>query len=196
MKPIPISVAKTVIVRHHYLHLLPGGTRLAFGISLSHSVLGALPLGVGPFNAHQLVVGANPNDSLTLTRFWWSDSLAGNSESRVLGIVLRTLKRNSLIKFLVSYADPAQGHLGITYQATGWLDTGPSQASPLPVLGDGEIGHSRSFSHAFGAHSLRHFASHGVPVTTLPQQPKHGYVYFLDPDWQEGLRVPILAYPK
>ena len=25
--PIPIAVAKTILVRHHYLHSLPGGTR-------------------------------------------------------------------------------------------------------------------------------------------------------------------------
>ena len=30
LRPIPFRVAKELVVREHYLHSLPGGTRLAF----------------------------------------------------------------------------------------------------------------------------------------------------------------------
>src|SRR5918996_6285794 len=89
VQPIAVAVAKAVIVRHHYLHSLPGGTRLAFGVFVGNRLLGAITLGVGPLNAYSLVEDAQPDDCLTLTRLWLSDELPRNGESRTLGVVLR-----------------------------------------------------------------------------------------------------------
>ena len=189
-------MAKRVIVRNHYLGSLPGGTRLAFGVFFGRRLLGATTLGVGPYNAYCLVDDASPDDCLTLTRFWLSDNLPPNSESRVLGVVLRALRKNTALKFLVTYADPASGHVGTVYQAAGWLYTGLSEPMPLYDVGDGKVHHSRSLSHAYGTHSVAHFARHGVDVRRVPQQRKHRYVYFLYPSWRDRLRVPILPYPK
>jgi hypothetical protein len=134
VQPIPILMARRLLEREHYLHSLPGGTKLAFGVFLGGGLMGALTLGIGPLNAYSLVEGATPDDCLTLTRLWLSDSLPQNSESRCLGVVLRSLKRHTSLKFLVSYADPTQGHLGTIYQATGWLYIGLSQATPFTTL--------------------------------------------------------------
>ena len=100
------------------------------------------------------------------------------------------------MKFLISYADPSHGHLGTIYQATNWLYTGLSEATPLYDLGDGMPRHSRSFSHSFGSHSVRHFARHGVEIKLVAQAAKHRYVYFLDSSWKPKLRVAVLPYPK
>ena len=194
--PIAISVAKLLIVLYHYLHSLPGGTQLAFGVFVGQRLLGVLTIGCGPSQAYRLVTGATPDDCGVLTRLWLSDELPGNSESRVLGIVLRALRKDTSLKFLVSYADPSQGHLGIIYQATGWLYTGLSEATPLYDIGDGVARHSRSLSHSYGSHSVRHFARHGVEVKLVPQAPKHRYVFFIDKDWRIQLGVPVMPYPK
>ena len=196
VRPIPIAIAKSLIVRHHYLHSLPGGTQLAFGVFLGQRLTGAGIFGVGPFNAPSLVEGAVANDCLTLTRLWLSDELPRNSESRVLGLVLRALRRRTQVKFLLSYADRSRGHVGGVYQATNWLYTGLSEAMPLYDVGDGHLHHSRSLSHAYGTHSVAHFAHHGVDVRRVPQQRKHRYVYFLDPAWRSRLKVHVLPYPK
>ena len=115
VRPIPITVAKRLLVRHHYLHALPGGTQLSFGVFVGARMLGAITFGAGPTNAYRLVGGAKPNDCATLTRLWLSDELVCNSESRILGIVLREIRKHTLLKFLITYADPAQSHLGIIY---------------------------------------------------------------------------------
>ena len=196
VKPVPFVVARKLLEREHYLHSFPGGTKLAFGAFVGASLLGALTLGAGPANAYALVSGANPDDCLTLSRLWLSDELPRNSESRFIGIVLRPLRKNTGLKFLVSYADPVQGHLGTIYQATGWVYTGLSQATPLYDIGDGRQYHSRSLSHSFGSHGLAHFQRHGINVKLVPQAAKHRYVYFLDPAWRARLRVPALPYPK
>ena len=196
VQPVPIVVARRLIEANHYLHSLPGGTHLSFGAFLGSRLMGAVTFGVGPFLAYCLVEGAKPDDCLTLTRLWLSDELPRNSESRVLGIVLRSLKRHTRVKFLVTYADPAQGHLGTIYQATGWAYTGLSEAMPLYDVGDGKLHHSRSLSHAYGTHSVNHFHKHGTQVKLVHQQAKHRYIYFLDPAWRERLKVPVLPYPK
>ena len=194
--PIPLVLAKAMIVQHHYLHSWPGGTKLAFGVFVGMRLLGAIILGVGPTNAHRMVAGAGPEDCLALTRLYLSDDLPKNSESKVLGIVLRNLKRHTNVRFLISYADPAQGHLGTIYQATNWLYTGLSEAMPLYDLGDGKARHSRSLAHAFGTHSVKYFKKHGIKVTKVPQSRKHRYVYFLNSSWRSRLIGQVLPYPK
>ncbi len=169
---------------------------LAFGAFLGVRLLGAITFGAGPQNAYNLVRGSAPDDCMILTRLWLSDQLPSNSESRVIGISLRALKRFSHIKFLVSYADPSQGHAGTIYQATGWLYTGLSENTPLYDFGDGKVRHSRTLSHAYGSHSLKHFEAHGVLVRVVPQAAKHRYVYFLDASWRPRLKPPVLPYPK
>ena len=194
--PIPVNIAKHIVRSHHYLHSLPGGTCLAFGVLAAGSLLGVVTLGVGSTNAHRLVDGAKREDCLALTRLWLSDQLPSNSESRVLGIVIRSLRRHTSLKFLVTYADPSQGHVGVIYQATGWLYTGLSQPTPLYDIGDGRASHSRSFSQAYGTRSARYFAGEGMKIKKVPVTAKHRYVLFLDLEWKSRLRVPVLAYPK
>ena len=196
VQPIPFNASKTIIEREHYLHSMPGGTCLAFGAFVKGRLLGAATFGSGPMLAHKLVEGTNPKDCLTLTRLWLSDELPPNSESRFLGVMLRAIKKNTSIKFLVSYADPSAGHLGIIYQATGWLYTGLSSAMPLYDLGDGKPRHSRSLSHAYGTHSVRYFEQNNVPITLVAQSAKHRYIYFLDKEYRNRLKVSTFPYPK
>ena len=193
---MPFRVAKAVLVRHHYLKSMPGGTQLALGAFLGARLQGVLTLGVGPPMVYRLVDGAEPGDCAALSRFWLSEALPRNSESRVIGVVLRAVGRHTNIKFLLAYADPSQGHLGTIYQASNWVYTGLSDAMPLYDLGDGVIRHSRSLAHAYGTHSVKHFKAKGASIRTVPQSRKHRYVYFLDPGWRPRLRVAVLAYPK
>ena len=194
--PVPLRVAKALLVPHHYLHSVPGGTLMAFGIFLGARLLGALTLGVGPKNGHRLVKDAGPDDVITLTRFWLDDALPRNSESRVLGIVLRSLRRHTSLRFVLTYADPSADHVGTVYMAGGWMYVGLSEATPLYDLGDGVARHSRTVAHALGTHSLKHFARHGVEVRVVPQARKHRYVYLLDPTVRNQLLVPVLPFPK
>jgi len=188
--------ARQIIEKHHYLHSMPGATKLAFGVLLDGRLRGAIIFGSGPANAHRLVRGVDQSEYLALTRLWLSDELPSNSESRIIGISLRAIKKNTSVKFLVSYADPSQGHLGTIYQATGWLYTGLSEAMPVFDLGDGRTQHSRTFSHAFGSHSVKYLKSQGIKIKVIPQPGKHRYIYFLDQSYRERLTVPVLPYPK
>jgi len=194
--PISQAEAKSLLLQNHYLHSLPGGTKLSLGIFLNARLLGALTFGVGPYLGYKIVNGACPDDMVTLTRLWLSDKLPSNSESKVLGIALRSLKRDTSLKFILAYSDPSAGHLGTIYQASNWLYIGLSSATPLYEIGDGILHHSRSLAHRLGTHSIRYLSSQGIDVKTVPQSPKHRYVYFLDETWRDQLMVPVLPYPK
>ena len=198
LRLIPISRvdAKTLIVRNHYSHTLPGGTKMSFGVILNGRLLGVMTFGVGPFYGYKLVNDATPDDVVTLTRLWLSDELQRNSESKVLGIALRSLKRDTSLKFVIAYSDPTVGHLGIIYQATNWLYTGLSFATPLYDIGDGTLHHSRSLAHQLGSHSIRYLTLQGINAKAVPQSAKHRYIYFLDDSWRSRLAVPVLPYPK
>ena len=169
---------------------------MAFGIFVGARLLGALTLGAGPMNGHRLVAGAVPDDAITLTRLWLDDQLPRNSESRVLGIVLRSLRRHTSLRFVLTYADPSADHVGTIYMAGGWLYVGLSEATPLYDLGDGVARHSRTVAHAIGTHSLKHFARHGIEVRVVPQARKHRYVYLLDPTVRNRLLVSVLPFPE
>ena len=194
--PVHFTVARAVLVAHHYLHSIAAGTQLCFGVFVRNSLMGAITLGAGPFLAYQLVDQAGQNDCLTLTRFWLDDRLPRNSESKALGILLKALKTNTRLKFLVSYADPTLGHVGTIYEATNWVYTGLSQATPVYSLGDGKLHHSRSLAHAFGTHSVPYLKELMVPIGVVIQPGKHRYLYFLDPSWRSRLLAPVLPYPK
>lgn len=195
---IPISKvdAKKLIVSHHYSHSFPGGTKLTFGVILKSKLLGVMAFGVGPYFGYKLVDEATPDDAITLTRLWLSDELPGNSESRVLGIALRSLRKDTNLKFVIAYSDPAAGHLGTIYQATNWLYTGFSTAMPLYDIGDGTLHHSRSLAQRLGSHSIRYLTQQGINAKRVMQQAKHRYIYFLDESWRSRLAVPVLPYPK
>jgi hypothetical protein len=196
VRPIPQLAAKRIIIQNHYLHSFPGCTKLCFGAFSGNRLLGAITFGSGPANAYRMVEGSSIDDCLTLTRLWLSPELPKNSESRIIAISLRYLKKYTKLKFLVTYADPVQGHVGTIYQATGWLYTGLSEATPKFDVGDGIVRHSRSFSHALGSHSLKYLAECGLDVKVIPQQPKHRYIYLTDQSLKSQITTQIRPYPK
>ena len=114
----------------------------------------------------------------------------------MLAVVLRSLARHTRLKFVVTYADPTAGHLGIIYQAGGWRYTGVSEPSVLYDLGDGVGRHSRTFGHSLGTRSLHYLRRHGTQVSPIERPGKHRYVYFLDKSWSDKLNVPVRPYPK
>ena len=193
---IPFITARNLVVSHHYLHSIPGGTMLTFGVFLETRLMGAIVFGAGPQNGFRLVDGARMEDCLTLTRLWLTDVLPRNSESRVLGFTIKAMQKYTSVKFLVSYCDPVQGHIGTIYLATNWLYTGLSTPMSLFDLGDGVARHSRSFAHAFGTRSISYFKSHEMQVHQLNQTGKYRYVYFLDKSWATRLRPLVLPYPR
>jgi len=76
---------------------------------------------------------------------WWeikrlamSPICPKNSESRMIGVTLRLLKRKMIVRGCVTYADTAQKHEGIIYKATGFKCLGKTKPKKDFYV-DGEI---------------------------------------------------------
>ncbi len=196
LRVIPYQIAQKLFEKHHYTHSISASTRLILGAFMGERLLGAVQFNCGNLEAHRVVEGAKPEDCVTLARLWLSDELPANSESRVIGIALRLLRKYSPAKFVLTYADPSQGHLGRIYQATNWLYLGKSQSRKLIDVGDGKLRHTRTLSHRLGSSSFEFVKALAPEAKTVSRMPKHKYIYFLDPSWRNRLRAPILSYPK
>ncbi len=194
--PVKPSVVQPLVEQRHYLHSMPASTRLCFGVYLEASLVGAVLFTSGARHSHRLIGAATPQQVATLARLWLSDDLPANSESRVVGVVLQYLRRHTDWKLVVSYSDPAAGHVGTVYQAAGWLYIGQGEETGYLDLGDGRLHHPRSVSGAYGTGSVRHLWATGVPARRIRLPPKHRYLYVLDPAWRWRLRHSPMPYPK
>ena len=194
---LPARVARRLCEEKHYLKSYPAGSLVNVGIFANHTLVGVAVIGVGPFNIHRLFLDANPEEVLCLSRLWLDDRCGRNSESRVLGIICRSLRRwQTSIKAIIAYSDPTAGHDGTIYRAAGFAYLGTSEAMPLYRLPDGRVHHSRSLGHSFGTHSLAHFKARGIEVRPVPQAPKFIYVALIDSTWRDRLTRPVLPYSE
>lgn len=196
VRPAMPSVVQEVIEHEHYLHAMPAAPRRCYGVYLGDDLHGAVIFTSGPRQGHRLLAAARPQEVSELARLWLSDALPPNSESRVLGIVLRTLRRETAWKLILSYADPAAGHVGTIYQATGWLYLGRTEPNTYVRLADGNLHHPRSVYQRYGSNNVRHLRATGVPAVREQMSGKHRYAYVLDPAWRWRLRGHAIAYPR
>ncbi|MBU6418253.1 MAG: DNA methyltransferase [Proteobacteria bacterium] len=184
-----------LIIRNHYLHAMPAAGWRCFGIYAGQELKGAAVFTAGPRHGYRVLVGGRPQHVAVLARLWLADDLPKNSESRVLGILLRHAKREKLWKLILSYADPAAGHSGIIYRATGWLYLGRGQPSRYLALADGQVVHPRTAYDRFGSNNAAHLSRTGIIARHVSQRGKHRYAYILDPSWRWRLREAVQPYP-
>lgn len=113
-----ITEIQPVIERVHYSHSIFGVTvSRCYAVFNGAEIVGGAvfgrPAGVGVAQKY----GAD--GLVELRRFVLTDECPRNSESRTLAVMLRDLKRLGFRRVL-SYADPAHGHLGVIYRALGF----------------------------------------------------------------------------
>jgi len=109
--------------RVHYSHSIFGVTTSVCYAVREHGIVvgGAIFGKPGAFNVSRKYDKGEP--LLELRRFVLEDRLPRNSESRVLGVMLRSLRKKG-IRRILSYADPSHGHTGVIYAATGFVRHG------------------------------------------------------------------------
>lgn len=116
----PIEVIQPIIERVHYSHSIFGiTTTKCFSVSLDSCVVGGAvfgrPAGMGVAKKYS----PDGRPLVELRRFVLEDFCPRNSESRVLGVMLRALRKQG-VAVVLSYADPAHGHAGLIYRAAGF----------------------------------------------------------------------------
>ena len=108
---------KTVIENHHYSRSVFGVTSsYCFVVKHADAVVGGAIFGKPAGMGVEKKYGPRMTE---LRRFVLIDECGPNSESRVLSVMLRALRKQGIERVL-SYADPAYGHDGIIYRACGF----------------------------------------------------------------------------
>lgn len=146
VKVIPNTEAAKIWKEKHYLHRDVPGASIQFGVfAPSGEIVGAICFSAWVVWAPE---GGRP-DKWELRRLWLDDRCQKNSESRVVGIALRTIQKLCPhVKQIIAYADPEAGHKGGIYKAIGFRYEGMTEVSEGNSYGNTkEV--SRSSKHKY-----------------------------------------------
>ena len=118
----PVTKAEaTPLIEQHYLGKWPGVCVLRLGLICGSELLGVLVFALPPRETNKRYGG----ETLELARLWVDDRVPRNAETWFIGKGVKHVKKTMpTVRFLVSYADPSQGHRGTIYKAANWLVDG------------------------------------------------------------------------
>lgn len=160
VREVTLDETKQFIFKIHYARRMPMVSH-AYGLIHNGELVGVVTYGI-PASSHLCrgVCGDEKKDIvIELNRL----CLLYNRKNEASMLVARSLKMLPKPKVVVSYADTAQGHLGIVYQACNFLFTGSTRERTDIASADGK--HSR---HHLGDKTKRQVRSS-----------KHRYIYFV-----------------
>ena len=157
---IPYSATKDWILNIHYAKRMPS-ISFAYGLYRYDEMVGMVSYGTpaSPFLCKGICGEEHKKNVIELNRLVLKDNLPNEASF----LVSRSLKLLPRPKVVVSYADTAQDHAGIIYQACNFLFTGTTKPRTDMAGKDGK--HSR---HHLGDRQNR-----------INRSAKHRYVYII-----------------
>jgi hypothetical protein len=122
------QIGRQFVRQHHYMHQAPPTGMVAFGVFADDGALSPL-IGALLFN-NPAARMEDLTTTMELRRMVILDVTERNAESRVIAYVTRWIKKHRPhIRRLIAYADPAAGHEGTIYKASGWRMVGMTSGS-------------------------------------------------------------------
>jgi hypothetical protein len=164
------------IERWHYSHSTFGITgKYFFSVRCNGELTGAAIFGAPA--AYNIASKYAPDGAplVELRRFCMVDELPKNSESRALGVMFRALRKQGVTR-IISYADPAHGHVGTIYKATGFKYIGLT-AKRKHIMWKGKKYPDRNLHQVhFPFHKELRAAVEDGSATRVPIPGKHIYL--------------------
>lgn len=214
VRTITSERANLFIKKHHYSGKVVSNSQLHFGAFLNDSLMGVLSFGpsLDKRKIMQLVDGTGWNEFIELNRMAFHEDLPKNSESRVIAICLRLIKKHApQVKWCISFADGTQCGDGTIYRASGFVLTGINASKNLVRLPDGNVVHKMTLESSpltprpelngksyyditGGKYDLGAYARYVNGTITEGYQLR--YVYFIDKNYRDRLRVPEIPYSR
>ena len=179
----------------HYAGRMPSVSQHIYGIWEQARFEGVIVFGATVARLAHNTFHLTEDTVLELTRI----AMRGHAVplTRIISQAINLLKCDApSIKLLLSYADPAVGHIGTIYQAASWTYLGLS-ARDVEYTINGKSIHSRTVFHHYGTRSIGWVKKHVDPdATTTELPPKHKYAFGLDKHTRRQLQGMALPYPK
>lgn len=123
----------------------------------------------------------DPSKCLELRRLCLIDDTPKNAESFFVSRTLKWLRKNTDWKFVVSYADPEQGHQGTIYKASNFKYEGTTAAGSALMV-DGKMFHIRTLTmldRPYGVEINERYKNKDPGIQIVKTKPKHIYTYQL-----------------
>lgn len=141
VKPIPKTVADKIVKKYHYSGKVVQNSNLCFGVYYKGLLFGAMQYG-SPTDKRKmlpLVKDTKWNEMIELNRMAFSDALPRFAESRAIAYSLKWIKKNTEIKWVISFADGCQCGHGTIYQASNFKLCSLKENTSLIQLPSGEV---------------------------------------------------------
>jgi len=175
MKIVPITYAEAMewCLKKHYARRKPMYQH-SFAIVENGMVEGVVVYGRPPVQIEKAFKKSCNSDFTVyeLVRLV-VQSKTKNACSFLVGGSLKLLQKNNIV---VSYADTAQGHSGIVYQATNWIYTGANKAHDSEYVVNGKKMHPKTITERYGITAIAKWAEENG-VERIPPKEKHRYIY-------------------
>jgi len=192
---IDAKSANAIVKRYHYSGKVVMNSNLHFGVFKGKALMGAMSFG-SPMDKNKaigIVKNTEWGGMLELNRMAFAPSLPKNAESRCLAIALRMIKKKyPHVKWIQTFADCCQCGDGTIYRAVGFYLIAIKKNTSIRRLENGRIVVKRSLDDK--RINGRYLSS------IIKSEPIEGfqikYIYFLDPEKQKDLTVPILPYSE
>lgn len=202
IKKIQSKDTHQFLLNIHYAKRLPS-ISYAYGLFENDELVGVVTYGSPP--SQTLVKGIAGDEwaknVLELNRLCLLNNKP-NEASKLVGGSFKLLPKPTIV---VSFADTAQHHEGIVYQATNFLYTGLSAARKEWAVKGLEHMHSKTLSNSVDSAQGRPVdllkAKYGDDFYYRQRSRKHRYIMFLGSrtdrkNFMRDLKYPISEYPK
>jgi hypothetical protein len=209
LKVIPSKIANEFVKKHHYSGRVVNTSKLHFGAFLDGVLHGVMSLGSSMVQSKMipLVDGTKWTEAIELNRMAFDDVLPKYSESRCISVALKLLKKQAPhIKWVVSFADGTQCGDGTIYRASGFKLISVKKNNTLYRLTDGRVVNNLNMTGKYMLSDLRQrldlspSSSYQKNAKILGAKKVIGYqlkyIYFLHPEEQKNLTVPIIPFSK
>jgi hypothetical protein len=187
VEPCKAVDVREFIETNHYSKSINGvKITQCFRVDFEGSLVGAVLFGQMSTTAWKKF-GKSEVEVLELRRLVLIDECGKNSESRVIGICLRWIRKNiQSVKTIVSYADPMHGHSGVIYRAANFKFIGVTPSDKgFRDLDTGKTYHSRALRTKYKGDfkpfvkKLRKKLDDGL-LKTITLEGKNCYVFTLN----------------
>lgn len=182
------------VMHWHYSRKMPIGKLVKFGVWEHDQFIGAVIFGRGANFALGKPYGLRQTEVCELVRVALRAHEAPVTE--VVARAVQMLRQEQQLRLIVSFADQAEGHLGVIYQAGNWVYLG--ETTPVPGYKDvatGTVHHHRVVTgkSMFGRANPMYANPNLVKVQPPP---KHRYALPLDRAMRRQLAPMARPYPK
>ncbi len=179
-------------MRWHYSKRMPAGKNFAYGVWENDKFIGSVIYGGGSGGS---TIGTMYGLKVRYEMAELTRVALGNHKTpvtQIIAITLKMLKKsNPKLRLITSYADARQGHLGIIYQAGGWIFTGGRKTSAIVIRG--KKFHTRSVGQRFSSEYVKKVLD---PNANKVHSTLFHYLMPLDKKMRKGIIKLSKEYPK